>query len=129
MIGVIVLVAFQTIRYTPPNVFAMPFRNVPAARDNPAPANLCNHDGSISKSAEALLPETTHFQQPLTALVRVTIGANGDLLNAKIAQSTGNDAVDTSAHDAAKHSTYTPKFVSCKAVAASYIYKIVFKPH
>ena len=217
MIGVIVLAAFQTIRYTPqPNVCAMPFRNVtvaqhvdptlpagfevtqptqtvvsvlvgpdgsvigasvsqssgdnvldraalqaaqattyqpkivdctpaagtymytwnfgaaaaPKGRDqSPAPANPCNHDGSISKSADAVLPATTHFQQPLTALVRVTIGTNGELIDAKIAQSTGNDTVDMSALDAAKHSTYAPKFVSCKAVVASYIYKIVFKPH
>ena len=218
MIGIIVLAAFQTIRFTPqPNVCAMPFRSVtvtqhvdptlpagfevtqpaqavvrvmvgpdgsvigaavsqssgdnvldraalqaaqattyqpkivdcsPAAgtymyswnfgatgssksgeSPSPAPANPCNHDGSIAKSAEAVLPATTHFEQPLTALVRVTIGANGELVDAKIAQSTGNDTVDTSALDAAKRSTYVPKFVSCKAVVASYIYKIVFKPH
>jgi TonB family protein len=89
----------------------------------------CDHDGSIASSARAVLPSDVHIAQPVTALVKVTIGTSGQLMDAAIQQSSGIISVDQAALDAAKRSTYTPKFVSCKAVVASYIYKLVFSPH
>lgn len=105
--------------------YAWKFGTQSAASGN---SKSCDRDGSIASSAHAVLPADVHLQQAATALVKVTIGENGQLVDAKIQQSSGNNAVDQAALDAAKRSTYAPKFVSCKAVVASYIYKMVFNP-
>lgn len=96
---------------------------------NASPQDPCNHEGRVATWAHVVYPASLRVPQPATALVNVTIGTNGELLDEKIAQSTGTDALDQSALDTAKHSVYAPKMVGCKPIAASYIFKIVFKPH
>ncbi|HEV3155497.1 MAG TPA: TonB family protein [Candidatus Baltobacteraceae bacterium] len=96
----------------------------------PAPAaNSCNHEGRVATSAHIVYPASLRVPQTTTALVRVKIGTSGELLDERIAQSTGNDTLDQSALDAAKRSVYAPKLVDCKPVVAAYIFKVVFQPH
>lgn len=109
--------------------FETPDVLMPATAASAPPANSCNHEGRVATSAHAVYPASLRVPQTTTALVKVTIGADGSLLDEKIAQSTGSDALDQSALDAAKHSSYSPKLVDCKPVAAAYIFRVVFQPH
>ena len=102
---------------------------VPSPAPSSGPVDPCNHEGRVSTSAHAVLPSSVHVAQTTTALVRVTIDANGQLTGEKLAESTGSAVLDQSALDAAKHSVYAPKYVACKPVAAEYVFRIVFDPH
>jgi TonB family protein len=62
------------------------------------------------------------------AEVDLTIGANGDVLKAAIAQSTGNMSLDQSALDAARTSIYAPKIVHCVPTTGSYHFVVTFNP-
>ena len=99
----------------------------PAA--SPAAATECNHEGRISTAAHVVYPASLRVAQKAIAVVRVTIGSSGELVEEKIEQSTGNDTLDQSALDAAKHSIYAPKVVDCKPVVAVYTFRVVFQPH
>jgi len=92
-------------------------------------ANTCNRDGLVSNAARPAFPAGLHLEQPAATIVRVTIGTTGEVVDAKVEQSSGVPALDEAAVDAAKHSSFLPKMVSCKAVVASYTYKVVFNPH
>src|SRR5579883_1230877 len=94
-----------------------------------APQTECNHEGRISTAAHVVYPISLRVAQTAVAVVRVTIGTAGELVDEKIETSTGNQTLDQSALDAAKHSSYTPKVVDCKAVVAVYTFKVVFQPH
>ena len=106
---------------------AQPASAAPSAA--PAPQTECNHEGRISTAAHVVYPISLRVAQAAVAVVRVTIGTAGELLDEKIETSTGNQTLDQSALDAAKHSSYTPKVVDCKAVVAVYTFKVVFQPH
>lgn len=101
----------------------------PSPLPSGAPADACNHEGRVTSNARAVYPLSMQLKSAQTAIVRVTVGADGMLTKASIVQSTGNDVLDQSAIDAAKHSVYAPKVEACKAVVADYLIKIVFNPH
>ena len=97
-----------------------------APTGSPSP---CNHEGRVETAAHVVYPASLRVTQPQTAIVRVTIGTSGALLDEHVVQSTGTAALDQSALDAAKHSTYAPKMTDCKPVEASYLFRFVFNPH
>jgi TonB family protein len=84
----------------------------PAAID-PAPPQL----------AKSQLPK-----QPVSAEVTVTIGPDGKPTSARIFRSSGNADVDRAVLTAAEKSTYSPKYVDCKAVTGTYLFRADFKP-
>jgi protein TonB len=61
--------------------------------------------------------------------VQVTIGPTGSLVDAKIAQSANNMALDQAALAAARQSTYAPKIVNCQAVQGDYLFRVTFDPN
>jgi TonB family protein len=80
--------------------------------------------------------------------VEVTIGPDGRLVDARIAQSSRYMVLDQAALEAARESTYKPKTIAvpvrrqagsgaasaregvvCKAVTASYLFRVTFDPH
>lgn len=61
--------------------------------------------------------------------VQVTIGPSGNLVDAKIAQSGNNMAIDQAALSAARQSTYAPKIVNCQPVVGTYLFKVTFDPN
>jgi TonB family protein len=62
----------------------------------------------------------------VSALVLVTLDAHGALQNARIAQSSGNLAIDQAALRSARASTYSAKIANCVPVAGSYIFHADF---
>jgi protein TonB len=61
--------------------------------------------------------------------VTVTIGPEGNLVDAKISQSAGNMSLDQAALAAARQSTYAPKIVNCQPTTGSYYFKVTFDPN
>lgn len=61
--------------------------------------------------------------------VQVTIGPSGNLMDAKIAQSSNNMAIDQAALSAARSSTYAPKIVNCQPVVGTYLFRVTFDPN
>jgi TonB family protein len=93
---------------------------VPAACANP------NVDALVTKPAEPQMPRG--FKAGGSAVVAVTIAPNGSVTHASVLKSSGNAQIDRSVLDAARHSTYSPKLVDCKAVTGSYLFRADFKP-
>ncbi len=61
-----------------------------------------------------------------TAAIVVSLDAQGRVTGAKVAESTGNTGLDTVATEMARSATYTPKTISCKAIASTYTFTIKF---
>lgn len=64
--------------------------------------------------------------QSVTVSVRVHIDQNGKLLDAQIAQSSHNHAIDLAALEAARRSRYAPGFSDCQAVQNYALLKTTF---
>lgn len=63
------------------------------------------------------------------AWVRVTIGPDGGLENARIVHSAANMALDQAALDVARASIYAPKLVNCAPTTSDYLFKVTFAPN
>jgi TonB family protein len=61
------------------------------------------------------------------AAIRVALDAQGRVIDASVAQSTGNSGLDSVAMQMARTATYTPRYVDCKAVAGNYVFKVDFR--
>jgi len=90
----------------------------------------CDRDVTIVTEVVPAAPRDAWIGQPpgteKTAVVQVTVGADGKLAGEKIVQSTGVMAMDQAALMAAQHSTYLPKMVNCLAVPADALFKVSF---
>ena len=64
----------------------------------------------------------------VTVLIKVTVGANNQLIDASVYQSGHNMAMDQSALRAARQTTYSAKIVNCVPVQDSYIFHADFSP-
>jgi len=90
----------------------------------------CNHDAFVQGNP----PMPAAFQNDTaagvkTAVVRVTVAANGTVSDTVLTTSTGNSALDAAAVQAARAATYSPKVVDCRAVAGIYLFKVTFDPN
>ena len=61
-----------------------------------------------------------------TARVTVSLDAAGHVLDAKLAQSSGDPGLDLTAVQMAQSATYAPRVVACKAVAGQYTFSVRF---
>jgi TonB family protein len=61
--------------------------------------------------------------------VEVTIGPQGNLIDAKIAQTANNMSMDQAALAAARQSTYAPKIVNCQPTTGTYLFRVTFDPN
>lgn len=90
----------------------------------------CDREADISYQVPAQVPATAYAGQPVgtekTAIVLVSIGADGKLAAAKIYQSTGNPVMDAAALLSAQRSTFIPKMVHCHGVPSDALFKVSF---
>lgn len=110
-------------------LYAADFGSSPKAGASAPPGTSCDHEGRVSNWAHAVYPASLQVTKDTSAIVHVKIGTSGELLSENISQSSGNDVLDQSALDAAKRSSYEPKFADCKAVVADYFVRFDFQPH
>lgn len=105
----------------------------PLATALPAtPAPQCATPNQEASVTDAVAPDYPDSARGLgyglvSVLVEVTLDAKGSLTEAKIAQSSGNAALDASALQAARESTYAPKIVNCEPAAGTYIFRADFQ--
>jgi len=64
----------------------------------------------------------------VTVIVGVTVGAQGNIINAAIDRSSNNMAIDQAALHAARRSTYSPKLENCQATTGDYTFVANFQP-
>jgi TonB family protein len=63
----------------------------------------------------------------VTVVVDVTLNADGSVASTLVAKSSGTPAIDVAALQAARSSTYAPKFINCVATDGGvYIFKVEF---
>ncbi len=60
------------------------------------------------------------------AAIDVSLDPSGNVTEAKVARSTGNDGLDASAMTMARNASYTPQYVRCKGIAATYTFTVRF---
>jgi len=91
----------------------------------------CNHDAYVVKQAAPPDPAPGAFWDMArgagkTAIVSVTIGADGALQRAVILVSAGSLAFDKAAIQAAVMSKYSPRVTNCRPVVGTYSFKVTF---
>lgn len=105
----------------------------PVASALPAtPAPLCSNPNQDASVTDPVAPEYPDSMRDMgygsvSVLVQVTLDARGSLVDAKIAQSSGNEAFDRSALRAARESTYAPRIANCQPAAGTYIFRADFQ--
>jgi TonB family protein len=103
----------------------------PAPTPVAAASTSCVHnttDPTVSATADPaeIPPEVRAAKVSGTAAINVSLDPQGHVLDAAVSQSTGNTGLDGVAIQIARNSTYTPKYVDCKAVAGSYTFTVKF---
>ncbi|HET9393138.1 MAG TPA: TonB family protein [Candidatus Rubrimentiphilum sp.] len=58
--------------------------------------------------------------------IDVSLDPAGNVTDAKVARSIGNDGLDASALTMARNASYTPKYTACKGVASTYTFTVKF---
>jgi len=90
----------------------------------------CDRDVTVVKEMAPAVPGDAWAGRPTgterTATVRVSVGPDGKLTGARIAESTGIPVMDAAALAAAQQSTYLPRMVNCRPVAGDAYFKVSF---
>ena len=60
------------------------------------------------------------------AAIDVSLDPSGNVTDAKVARSSGNDGLDASAMAMARNASYTPQYVRCKGIASTYTFTVRF---
>lgn len=96
------------------------------------PSGPCSGHANVDPMLSAtpdpadISPEARASKVSGTAQVRVSLDAQGRVVNAAVAQSSGNAGLDAAAVQMARNASYTPKYVDCKAVAGDYTFTAKF---
>src|SRR5579884_447113 len=90
----------------------------------------CAEPFAPARALNVVLPDfdRRHAAFSGTAIIEVTIGADGKPLDASIAESSRTPAFDDAARDAALKSTYSPAVAYCLPTIAKYLYKATLTP-
>ncbi|MBV8529968.1 MAG: TonB family protein [Candidatus Eremiobacteraeota bacterium] len=92
-------------------------------------AATCAHPNAEATVVNAVAPTMPHGTSGHgTVNVAVTIGADGHVLRATVAHSSGNASIDQAVVEAARRSTYSPKVVNCTPVQGSYLFHVEYQP-
>lgn len=62
------------------------------------------------------------------AVVLVHLDGDGHVADTRLAQSSGSDELDIAAQQMARSAGYSPKYISCKAVAGDFTFAVKFFP-
>jgi TonB family protein len=87
-----------------------------------------DHEAAVVAAVTPAPDVARGIKAPATAIIAVTIGSDGKLVSAKVAQSSKNPMLDQAALDAASKTTYSPKVVNCQGVTDSYAFPYTFEP-
>lgn len=101
----------------------------PTATPTPKPAcAVPNKDAAIKgTAADAEYPDIAKEQGAVgTTQVKVTLDASGGVQGVSVYKSSGNQALDNSALQAAKATAYTPETVNCVPQPGSYLFRVDF---
>jgi len=101
--------------------FAVPV----AARACPEP----NRDATITKVQQPDYPRSARGLGYVTVQIEVTVDASGNLDRVRVYKSSGNQAIDDAALQAASRSKYAPKVINCEAVTGDYLFRADFAPN
>ena len=92
-------------------------------------AAACTSRNVEATAVNPAMPELPHgFKVSGDVVVAVTLSSSGHVTRTKVTHSSGNAAIDNAVVAAARNSTYSPKLVNCKPVAAQYLFRADFKP-
>jgi TonB family protein len=99
----------------------------------PAAARTCsepNREAVVTKAQQPDYPQSAKplGLGPVTAETTVTIDPSGNIVGAHVYKSSGNQAIDDAALQAASRSKYAPKLVNCEAVTGFYLFRADFEP-
>lgn len=77
------------------------------------------------KPINPVAPDVTGATYPpnVSAVVLVTVAANGEPVSAKVSKSSGNAGFDRATVKAALASTYSPAMSNCKAITGQYLFR------
>jgi TonB family protein len=94
----------------------------PADAVTATPAPACANPNADAQVVDAVTPDYPDSARDLnlgavTVLVEVALGTQGQVLDAKVAQSSNNLAIDNAALRSARTSTYAPKIADCSPVS------------
>jgi TonB family protein len=96
------------------------------------PAGPCgghaNADPAVAATPDVadITPQARASRVNGTAAIHVSLDAQGRVVDAVVAQSSGNAGLDVTAVQMARNATYTPRYVDCKAVAGEYTFTVRF---
>lgn len=90
----------------------------------------CNRFAAVTAPAAPVFPDSARskLSAPVSAVVNVTVAADGTAVGATITKSSKIDAIDNAAIKAALSSTYSPEMRNCKAVSGHYLFRAEFNP-
>jgi TonB family protein len=97
-----------------------------AARACPQP----NREAMVTKAQEPDYPQSAKplGLGPVTVQIEVTIDPSGNIVEARVYKSSGNQAIDEAALKAASGSKYSAKLINCQTVTADYLFRSDFEP-
>lgn len=122
-------------------------KTVPVAPKTPAPARVtpvptpaatltpsgpcaghANADPTVAATPPVadIAPQARTSKVNGTAAIHVSLAPDGRVVDAVVAQSSGNAGLDAAAIQMARGASYTPKYVDCKAVAGDYTFTVRF---
>jgi TonB family protein len=87
-----------------------------------SPSN-CNHDATVIDPVAPKIPEGTPKVNTVVT-VRVVVAPSGTVTSIKMVKSSGVQAIDTAAVDAAQASKYAPAMSDCKAIQGAYLFRV-----
>jgi TonB family protein len=103
----------------------------PPATVSATPAPACANPNAEAHVIDTVAPEYPDSARDLqlgdvTVMVEVTLGLQGQVIDAKVTQSSNDAAIDQAALRSARESTYAPKIVGCSPVSGSYLFRADF---
>ncbi|HLX26442.1 MAG TPA: TonB family protein [Candidatus Cybelea sp.] len=96
-----------------------------------AASSACTAPNAEPKAIDPAAPDLPKSEMPphkVSAIVAVTVGANGKPTAAKVYRSSGYPSVDRAVVIAAQKSKYSPKVVDCAPVQSTYLFRADFAP-
>lgn len=85
------------------------------------PCAIAYQDATVTQAATPVYPSNARTRHEATVNLIVTVGPDGKLQSARIAQSSGDMALDAAAMQAARDSQFAPKIVDCRPVSGQYL--------
>ncbi|MFN2448888.1 MAG: energy transducer TonB [Candidatus Baltobacteraceae bacterium] len=101
----------------------------PASRPSLGPCGgHQNTEPSVQATPDAvdIPPDARASKVSGTAQISVSLDPQGRVTDTALAQSSGNAGLDTVADRLARATTYSPKYVNCRAVAGQFVFSVNF---